>query len=356
MSSLGARLFQRMHEAYHPDGVEGACEFEITGARAEIFHVLLNDGRISFGHGAHPDPGCRVRISSTIASFLHAGAEDIDFRSPTLMRHLEVRGHADLAFALGLLLRRPSAQTLAKFQNASQISSLKHRSPQVEYLTSPSAAAVAQCLAEEQPAIVRGALDHWPLPRSLEDLLGAFGDCVLSVDTRVVRHRRIADLISAMRGRDSMGVYTHGCEIPVAMQRAFPPPFFTPRRAPVAAQLWMGHGGGGNRPVTLLHRDDLHGLLAQIYGSKTIILYSPDQSDCLYPSKAFNRSQSCHVDPTAPDLLRYPLFERARALQVRLGPGEILVNPLGWFHCVLAEGPVVSLSYSFDAVSGVVQE
>lgn len=349
MTQLGEKLFTRMHEAYHPNGVEGVCEFEIDGAQPEVFHVVLGQGSIVFSPGRHACPASRVKMAAPIARFLHDGAQDIDFRSPTFARHLDVQGDIPLAFSLGLLLRRPSAVTTERFASASRISSLRPFDTKVARLDKPSAEEVAQCFAEQRPAIVAGALDHWNIPDSLEKLGRQFGDSTLPLDTRIVRHRRIADLVNSMCTEQPEEVYTQGCEIPPAMQRAYPPPFFDGRGAPAGAQLWMGHGGSGSRPVTLLHRDNLHGLLAQVYGLKKVILYSPDQGEWLYPSKAFNNSQPCHVDPSAPDLQRYPLFAQARALEVRLAAGEILLNPLGWFHCVFAEGPVVSLSYAFPA-------
>jgi len=349
MTDMAAQLFARMHEAYHAGAFEGACEFEIGDSPADVFHVLMRERCLSFVKGRHPHPTSRVKMPAAIARFLLDGAEDIDFRSPTLARHLDVQGDITLAFSLGLLLRRPSVATTKRFERASRISGLHSPNLQVARLHAPSEEQVAQCLAEQRPAVVTGALDHWEIPGSLPQLATRFGDCALPLDARIVRHRSIGDLVSAMLGDRPEQVYTHGCEIPAAMQRAFPPPFFDGRGAPVGAQLWMGHGGAGTRPVTLLHRDNLHGLLAQICGVKRILMYAPHQSELLYPWTAFNASQPCHVDPSAPDLRRYPLFATARGLEVRLQPGEILVNPLGWFHCVFGEGPVVSLSYSFAA-------
>jgi len=349
MSNLGAKLFDRMQDAYHATGARGVCEFEIAGSQAEAFHVVLDENRISFGPGKHPNPSSRVRMTDTIANFLHDSAEDIEFRSPTFARQMEVQGDVTLAFSLGLLLRRPPAATVARFENAARISHSRPPVTQVERLRRPSTRDVVQCLAEERPVIVEGALDHWPLPESLEDFAARFGESTLPVDPRIVQHRNVADLVRGMCAERPDHVYTHGCEIPAAMQSAFPPPFFENHGPPAIAQLWMGCGHDGTRPVTLLHRDDLHGLLAQLYGFKRVLLYSPDQSELLYPSKAFTNSQPCHVDPADADLRRYPLFSRARALEARLGPGEILVNPLGWFHCVFAEDRVISLSYSFRA-------
>jgi hypothetical protein len=349
METLGDRLFDRMQDAYQGEGAGGICGFEIAGAASESFHVVAASDRLEYRQGPHPQPASTVRMTTAIARFILDNPEAIEFRSPTFARQMEVQGDLNLAFSLGLLLRRPSAATVARFEQAARISRSHPPVERVERLSRPSTDEVMACLAQQRPVIVEGALDAWDIPMDLDAFAARFGDSALSIDPRIVRQRDIGALIAALGGTTGGEVYTHGCEIPPAMQRAFPPPFFERHGPPAIAQLWMGRGGSGVRPVTLLHRDDLHGLLAQLYGIKRLLLFSPDQGELLYPSKAYTNSQPCQVDPTAVDLARHPRYANARAIEARLGPGDILVNPLGWYHCVFAEGEVISLSYSFHA-------
>lgn len=349
MDTFGHKMFVRMHDAYQGSRMHGVCGFEIAGQENEAFHVVVQSDRISYGHGAHPNPSSTVRMTSAIANFVLDSPEAIEFRSPTFARQMEVQGDLNLAFSLGLLLRRPSAATVARFEEASRISRSRPRVTRVERLGKLSTEQVLACLSEQRPVVVEGALEDWAIPETLEKFAERFGDCALSIDPRIVRQRDVSELISALDSGQAEEIYTHGCQVPAAMQHAFPPPFFDLHGPPTIAQLWMGHGGSGTRPVTLLHRDDLHGLLAQLYGFKRILLFSPDQGEFLYPSMAYTNSQPCDVDPTRVDPARHPLYTNAHALEVRLGPGDILVNPLGWFHCVFAEDKVVSLSYSFRA-------
>ena len=349
MDTFGPRMFDRMHDAYHAGGQQGVCAFEIDGQASEQFHVVAGADGIAYGRGAHPNPSSTVRMTSTIANFVLDSPESIEFRSPTFAQQMQVQGDLSLAFSLGLLLRRPTAATVARFQEAACISRSRAPVAAIERLHRPSTEQVLACLAEQRPVVVEGALDAWPLPRSLQDFAERFGHCTLTIDPRILQQSDISDLVRALDGSGSEEIYTHGCQMPAALQQAFAPPFFEGHGSPAIAQLWMGQGGTGTRPVTLLHRDDLHGLLAQLYGYKRVLMFPPDQGEFLYPSIAYTNSQPCHVDPSAADHARYPLYANARALQVRLGPGEILVNPLGWFHCVFAEDKVVSLSYSFRA-------
>jgi hypothetical protein len=328
----------------------GVCEFTIEVLQSECFRVVADGGGLAFEDGAGGEPSSRITMPASIATFLLDQPERIDFRSPTLLTHLEIDGDVEFALSLGLLLRRPSAATRARFDEAGRLCA-GDRITAVERLRGASDRDVAQRLAAGQPLVIEGALTRWGVPITLDRFAQQFGDCMLALDDRFVPYRRIADLVAAMRASrtESTAGYTNGCEIPGPMRSAWPSPFFNRSSAFEYAQLWMGFGSRADKPVTPLHRDNLHGLLAQVFGVKRLMLFSPDQGELLYASKAFNTSQPCAVDPAAPDLGRYPLFERARGFEVRLAPGEVLALPVGWFHCVFAEGPVISVSYSIAA-------
>ena len=99
-------------------------------------------------------------------------------------------------------------------------------------------------------------------------------------------------------------------------------------------------------PTSSLHRDPLTGFLFQVMGRKRLDLYSADQADLLYPMKAYNLYQPCWFKPEAPDFDRYPLAREAKCLSVTLNPGELIIQPAGWFHQVYAlDSPNMSVSY-----------
>ena len=68
-----------------------------------------------------------------------------------------------------------------------------------------------------------------------------------------------------------------------------------------------------------------------------------DELDAL---KAYNNYQPCWFKPEAPDFAIYPKAREAKCVSVTLNPGELLVQPAGWFHQVYAlDSPNMSVSY-----------
>lgn len=104
---------------------------------------------------------------------------------------------------------------------------------------------------------------------------------------------------------------------------------------------WIGPAG----TITGLHRDDSNNLLAQLYGRKKVLLYSPQNDPFVYPSRKYDYGATLsYIDAEAPDYDRYPLFRKAAAEEVLLGPGELLFIPIGWWHQVRSLDPSISVS------------
>lgn len=106
----------------------------------------------------------------------------------------------------------------------------------------------------------------------------------------------------------------------------------------------------GRRIFPYLHIDDLgvHAFITQHYGDKEIIVYPPDQEPYLYRSGTNRFSLVQDID--APDLERFPLFAKAKAIRCVLKAGESVFMPCGWWHTTKVHGTslstVISLSNS----------
>jgi tRNA wybutosine-synthesizing protein 5 len=113
-----------------------------------------------------------------------------------------------------------------------------------------------------------------------------------------------------------------------------------------ATNLWFG----GKGCISPLHFDTSHNFLAQIYGIKHIVLYSPADRRFLYPSE----NNVSLIDMDRPD--DFPLFEHARPYPIRLEPGDVLYLPFYWWHVVESLDMSISVNFwweRFEFIDGV---
>ena len=85
----------------------------------------------------------------------------------------------------------------------------------------------------------------------------------------------------------------------------------------------------GRRMFPYLHVDDLgvHAFITQHYGDKEVIAYPPDQEP--YLDRAGTERFSLVNDVDDPDLEKFPLFAKARAVRVVVRAGESVFMPCG---------------------------
>jgi Cupin-like domain len=110
------------------------------------------------------------------------------------------------------------------------------------------------------------------------------------------------------------------------------PDFFQDINTGKTFTLWIGAPG----QKSTIHNHNYHTLITQIYGTKSCLLYSPDQHDALHATYVNPTCWGSPVDPQQPDLEKFPRFKEAGALETVLDAGDILYVPLFWFHHVFA--------------------
>lgn len=142
----------------------------------------------------------------------------------------------------------------------------------------------------------------------------------------------------------------------------------TPQLSEPLLNAWLGPAG----TVSPLHTDPYHNILCQTVGRKYVRLYSPDQTEKLYPrgmeqGGVVDMSNTSQVDDVEVELLnaearvrvdgkhnaedveerneQFPLFRTASYQETILNPGECLYIPAGWWHYV--RSLTVSFSVSF---------
>ncbi|XP_064247004.1 bifunctional peptidase and arginyl-hydroxylase JMJD5 [Passer domesticus] len=98
----------------------------------------------------------------------------------------------------------------------------------------------------------------------------------------------------------------------------------------ITINAWFGPGG----TISPLHQDPQQNFLAQVFGRKYIRLYSPQDSENLYPHESQILHNTSQVDVEDPDFVKFPNFTKAAFQSCILMPGQILFIPVKYWHYV----------------------
>eukprot|EP00064_Thunnus_orientalis_P002480 superscaffoldBa00000184_g2487 len=98
----------------------------------------------------------------------------------------------------------------------------------------------------------------------------------------------------------------------------------------ITINAWFGPGG----TVSPLHQDPQQNFLAQVVGSKYIRLYSPEDTDKLYPHQSQFLHNTSQVEVENPDTVQFPEFAKAPYLECVLQPGDMLFIPVQHWHYI----------------------
>lgn len=349
------QVFDFLTSGYEPDGrTTGTCQILLDGGPAPVaFHLLIGE-TLTIRPGLYDSPSVTLKLPISFLERLLGDSEKFDPRRDNMMSAVQITGDEKLADLVAELMKTPPRRAVERLVEAEAKARAGKPVTEVERIANPSPDVVLEAIREGRPIVARGAIDHWEVRGwSLEDWTENLRDIPLRVKS-ATEFDTVVDYVRAIRG-EAPANYSIGVPLSPECWSYFVPPFFD-RDAFETPQLWMG-AAAGEEPVTRLHRDCLTGFLCHLYGRKKFLLYSPDQAELVYPVKRFNGYQPCRVAPTAPNFERYPRFAEARGVEVVLEPGDVLVNPVGWFHEVYALDPVISVSFfksAKDAASATV--
>jgi ribosomal protein L16 Arg81 hydroxylase len=217
-------------------------------------------------------------------------------------------------------------------------------------------------LHPNRPVVITDALAAWPAikrwsPQFFKD---RFGDRQVTVDGRTLPLGELIDWVMRsskedpapyLRNEPLRELFPELVEdihpipeylSPNWLGRRFSHPDVAPINRGAEIEIFIG-GEGQSFPV--LHYDGLyaHAFLMQIHGRKQYFVYPPDQTPFMYPLENDpNRSRVNNVE--TPDLEKFPLFAKARAITFTLNPGELLFVPGGWWHTVRMLSASITLS------------
>lgn len=358
---LSALLEARLAEHYVAPPQVSAVDLIVSdcAAASRRFTFGPRIGSASIPPGDTQCAAARITLNRALLSAMLDDPSGFDPRSAAAMALGGVRidGAEQLAAYWLQLLKRPSAAARMALERA------QRRAPAVlETVPSLQAsscgdeslhAALADTLDASIPLMLRGMVS-WPeVAWTLDDWRTHEGATVLRADPSSGLAQTVADFIDGFAAQRAPGAsaatYTEGCLLPAAWEARFCLPRL-PARMVGAGQLWFGRGNAAAL-VTRLHCDLANSFLAQLHGRKRVRLYAPAQERAVYAVDAFNSYRPCRVDAAVPDLTRFPRFADAPGVDVILEPGDLLVIPTGWFHCVWALDHVLSISRFADDVT-----
>src|SRR5579872_19510 len=238
---------------------------------------------------------------------------------------------------------------------------------QIATATARSIADIESLASAGEPVILKGLIDHWPAlaaanqsPAEFDAYLiarnrgapvplmeappssgGRFG---YAADVReftfTKRSRPLGETLDRIAGASNrpgapylaIQLLALDEQMP-AFVRDNPMPLLPAGARP---KLWLG-----GRVKTQIHNDRDHNLACVIAGHRRFLLFPPEQVANLYIGPLDNPPPLSLVDPSVPDLVRFPRFAEAlRSARVGyLGPGEALLMPRYWWHHVTSLDP-----------------
>ncbi|CAK1552886.1 unnamed protein product [Leptosia nina] len=214
-------------------------------------------------------------------------------------------------------------------------------------------------ILQKRPVILENCIDHWPALSKWKDsnyFIKLAG--LRTVPIEIGREYTdpdwtqklilMKDFIKTYIYQDNgpkgyLAQYALFEQIPELKKDIIEPEYcsFSETDEPVNVMAWFGPKG----TVSPLHHDPTKNLLTQVVGEKRIYLFSPSDSEYLYPHESDLLDNTARVDPRNPKLGEFPNYTSAKPYYCVLKPGQMLYIPPKWWHFV--ESLSISFSVSF---------
>jgi len=343
----------------NPENVSGVflmAIFDDENVLNDPVHLQLMAGsslRVELGDVTKPDAKASMPLGS-LKRILNE-SQWLDFRDPSLMSTIALEGNRDLVNFFARMILHPNEEMRQRLEYWDDKDEAIFSASEFERVKRPTEHYILQALADCRPFIITDVPVNRPhTDWSLDYLNKIYSNTPLRVRAKNEQETLGEFLLrmdeaNSFTGKITDGhtkAYTEGCALPEAMRAEFVPAYFTLHDY-IEPQIWLGNVPV-NVPASSLHRDPMDGFLYQIMGRKKMVMYAPNQAKYLYPLKAYNNYQPCWVEPMDPNYDRYPEFKKAKPVEVILNPGELLIQPAGWFHAVYClDSPTFSVSHFY---------
>lgn len=214
-------------------------------------------------------------------------------------------------------------------------------------------------IIKERPVVLDNCINHWPALEKWKDqnyFIKLAGPRTVSIEIGskytdsdwtqrlITIEEFIKEYIYQTKGPTGyLAQYQLFDQIPELKNDITEPEYccFADSTEPVDVMAWYGPKG----TVSPLHHDPKRNLLTQVVGEKQLFLFSPSDSENLYPHGHELLNNTAQVDPRQPDLEKYPKYKSAKPYYCILKPGQMLYIPPKWWHFV--ESLSISFSVSF---------
>ncbi|MCB9228021.1 MAG: cupin-like domain-containing protein [Deltaproteobacteria bacterium] len=335
------KLENKLNEYYNDKGEQGVVNLLFTDQEDRSFSVrLASQAIIDQNIALKAD----AEICLSFETMLKALQDPTTFepRSKYFSVKSRVSGNQRLIHRLTQLIKRPNTEVFQAMEDLRMKLKEYATRPHIVYETSSERALSA--IQQSEPTIFKNAV-NWPaLHWDINDLREKIGPYSFRFNPKIGKNETFEDLIHSIQISDR--AYTNGCLIPDELHSHFPFGEFA-KLSLHSVQLWLG-SAHKEKPITRLHCDFASSLLFQVMGKKTVDLYAPNQHKWLYLERSCNMYQPSLVQVHKPDYKEFPLFKNAKKFSVEINPGDLLIIPKGWFHCVWASETVFSISCFYN--------
>ncbi|XP_055843049.1 bifunctional peptidase and arginyl-hydroxylase JMJD5 isoform X2 [Episyrphus balteatus] len=218
-----------------------------------------------------------------------------------------------------------------------------------------------------KPALLRGTINDWPALtkwRDLSYILKVAGNRTVPIeignnyttDDWSQQLMKIRDFLQRQFGEkppdnnddeefevEYLAQHELFNHVPILKEDIICPIFCSLGEEPdkVDIKAWLGPKG----TISPMHQDPKHNILCQVFGTKRIILASPDDSEYLYPHETDFFHNTSQIDADHLDLDEFPLARNAKFYHLTLQEGECLYLPPKWWHYIRSESKSFSVSF-----------
>jgi ribosomal protein L16 Arg81 hydroxylase len=201
-----------------------------------------------------------------------------------------------------------------------------------------------------KPVVMENIAVHWNERWTPKLLQSTYGDRPIQCETRELfvhdrkkRQLQLRDLVDSVLSSSldyrvrSFSFLNQVSELKEDFEQNSKFLEMLPNAAKIMHAFWLTPQGN----KTVLHHDSFYeNLNIQVFGRKRFLLMPPRDTKKMY-SHVFSESP---IDPTAPDLGRFPRFKGTSMFEAILNPGEVIYIPAFWWHYVVALEPSINIT------------